>query len=186
MSLISKLLPFAKVALSATPLAPLVGVVSALLPSHLQLPADARGQEVIDAFNQLPPEAQVQVEAHALAMEQEHTTQWAAMNEADATGNTTRPQVVLLYARVTAGTVAAFVAFMFYVVWGLKGDDLAAALAELGNMWSLFAGVLGVLSTPILKYFNDRSKDKAARYAAASGSEQPLVGLLGMIKNVIK
>ena len=186
MSLITKLLPFAKVALSATPLAPLVGIVSALMPGDTGLHPGVTGQQVMDAYNRLPPDRQAQADAHALAMEQEHTTQWGAMLEADATSNTMRPQVVWLYARVTALTVLAFMAFMFYVVWGLKGEGLADALRELSNMWALFAGVLGVLSTPILKYFNDRSKDKAARYAAASGSAAPLTSLLGMVKNLMK
>lgn len=172
--------------LSATPLAPLVGIVSSLMPGVTALPGNATGQQVIDTYLTLPPDRQAQADMQALAMEREHTTQWGAMLEADATSNTMRPQVVWLYAQVTALTVAAFVLFMFYVVWGLKGADLADALAELSNMWTLFAGVLGVLSTPILKYFNDRSKDKAARYAAGSGSAAPLTGLLGMVKNFIK
>lgn len=189
MNFLKKLLPFAKVILSGTPVAPLLSAVNALLPNDKALPATAAGQQLIDAYTMMPATHQAQLDdmAHTLEMEKQHTEQWRIMNEADATGNTVRPETVRLYARVTAGTVAGFIIFLFYACYGVASEDLPDVLKGLASMWTLVAGALGVLATPILRYFGARENEKTTRYAAITGSDLPVrPGLLGTLLGVFK
>ncbi|MEE9532719.1 MAG: hypothetical protein V3W52_17205 [Syntrophobacteria bacterium] len=171
---LAKVAPFAGMLLRATPLAPLAPLIGTLSGSN---PNDLTVETAQQAYVSLADDMRQQVDqqADSIQMEKEHTEQLRILNEADIAGNSTRPQVVLLYAWVTAGTIALFILFMFHVTWGLSGEELTDVIKSLSEMWMLIAGVLGVLASPILKYFNVRTKDKANRLTAMTGQAFPSI-----------
>jgi hypothetical protein len=113
MKLLKALLPFVSTVLSGTPVGRLLAGVNAVLPNENKLPADATGQQVIDAYTTVPPELQNRMDAatREVEMEKQHREQWKAMNEADASGNSTRPTIALQMSKLVVFQICAFTVF---------------------------------------------------------------------------
>jgi hypothetical protein len=177
--LLMKLGKFAGKKLIDTALGPLAPVVSGILGK----PADEITAEEAQQAYMDNPEIRVQMDEIAAKItiheETQITERWRILNEADSSGNSTRPQVVMLYAWTSVLTVAAFIVFLFTSIAGVSDEDLPKVISSLRDVWPLVAAPLGILAVPIERYFGHRRKEKEARIGGMTGFQR--VGIIGQI-----
>ena len=161
-------------------------VVNEFLPEDKKLDLDAAtGQDAITAINSLPPDVQSNIYEKEFDVEIEEikgfTERFKAAADADKSGNTTRPQIALMFAKTICFAIILFVSIWAYAI----ASNLKEVIKNLSDSWVLMATVLSVPSTVLLAYFGYRTKEKQARYQLAG--DQPIAtGLIGNIINAIK
>ena len=155
-----------------------IALINNFLPDNKRLPETATGAQAMGAYETLTDSAKAKVDAgaaefeHLLGMEQEYTSQWVAMNQADQSGSATRPKVVLMFAYLIFMVSAAFITYLFVALIN-EGTEGVKAVADL---WPLLAAATSVPSTVILSYFNHRGKEKRTRYAVMNGHAPNTIG----------
>jgi len=163
----------------------IIDAVNAFLPKEKQLPASATGQQAIQAVNSLSPEQQAQLLSKELDVEIAEINSWTqiqgSLADADKTGNTTRPEIALMMAKVVAFVVISFAS----VVVSAIVRDQWAMIEKLANCWPLLMVVIGTPSALLRSYFGMRSKDKERRYSAAVGQPIQAPGFLDKFANLI-
>jgi len=177
---LKRLLPFASLALGATPLAPLLPVINAILPTGTDLGPDTTGQQAIDLISRQSAEVQAKLDAE-LGLEHEHTEQLRVLAEMDGPGSSTRPMIarvcILTMSSVTLITVSA----IFIALW-TEGLEHASGVLQLGLG---IASMLSIFSVPVNKYIGVRSSEKAMRMAvAAGGTPDQIPGFGGLISSI--
>jgi len=180
LNFIKKLLPFAGLALGATPLAPLLPVINAILPAGQDLSPDSTGQQAIDMISAQSAEVQARLDAE-LGLEHEHTEQLRVLAEMDGPGSSTRPMIarVCIYTMsfVTLLTTAA----IFIALW-TEGLEHASGVLQLGLG---IASMLSIFSVPVNKYIGVRSSEKAMRMAVSAGhAPDQIPGFGGIINSL--
>ena len=166
---------------------PLVGgalsLVNGFLPDDKKLPAEATGEDVQNAYNGLPADAQAKVDQRAeieLASINASVDKLDAMVSVESKSGNTRPHIAVVMAWVVALAVVGLLFIIGVGVWNKDADTLE----KVTTAWPLFLAILGTPTALLRAYFGLRTKEKKARYAAATG--QPISGMIGSLANLIK
>ena len=172
--------PLLSVASTLIPGGPLIlGAVNAMLPDDKKLPESATGGDIRNAVNQLPAEQRGSLMEKQLDVEIAEINSWegiqASLSQADAAGSSTRPYIAQMMAWCVVVVIALFIA-----VWvSAIGADKVEVLKVLKDSWPMILTVIGTPTALLRAYFGMRTKEKTARYSAASG--QPSGMLAGLI-----
>jgi hypothetical protein len=160
-----------------------IDAVNAMLPDDKKLPNDATGEQVKHAVDSLPPDQAAMIMAKELDVEIEQIRSWAQIQDslakADASGSSTRPWIAKLMA------VAVFITIMTVIAaWASAMlNQYTDVLKQIKDSWEFLAIVLAIPSALLRAYFGMRTKEKQARYSAASGQELGGIGkILGALK----
>ena len=166
---------------------PLVGgalsLVNNFLPEEKKLSPEATGQQITHAYDAMPQATQQQIDKQAeieLAEIQAATDKLGHMVSVESKSGNTRPHIALLMAYVVALAVAGLLVIMGIGIWNKD----AITLEKITAAWPL---VLAILATPtalLRAYFGMRTKEKQARYAAATG--QPIAGVVSGIAGLLR
>ncbi len=162
---------------------PLIEMVNGFLPDGSKLSSTATGHQAISAINSLPAEQQEKVMAKELDVEIAKINSFANIQQslatADASGNSTRPQIALMMARVVCFSVLALITI--WCVTMLQNDT--SALKTLAGSTPFVATVLGTPTTLLFTYFGKRTKEKLGRYSMATGQQPP--GILSTFAKIL-
>ena len=125
----------------------IVEAINQFLPDDEKLPANATGQQVIDAYDAMPPDLKVklkELDVDVIRIKEEGFSQrYIAAAQAD--GQSTRPKIALMLA----------VAFVFPYI-GIGCGILYAIIAkqvELADMWPTLVAYLGLPLGILRSYF---------------------------------
>lgn len=165
MNFIKKLLPFAGLALGATPLAPLLPIINAILPTGQDLSPDSTGQQAIDMISRQSAEVQAKLDQE-LGLEHEHTEQLRILAEMDGPGSSTRPEIARVCIYTMSSVTLITVSAIFIALW-TEGLEHASGVLQLGLG---IASMLSIFSVPVNKYIGMRTTEKAMRMAVSTGS----------------
>jgi len=161
-----------------------VDTVNAFLPDDKKISPDSTGQQAINAINSLSPDLQAQVFSKQLDVEivevQEYTKVISALAEADKTGNSTRPAIALMMARVTAFAIVISVTVWAYAVM----MNLVSMMTQLKESWPLLVAILGTPTALLRAYFAMRTGEKKARYNMSQNKLPETNGLAGLVNGV--
>ena len=161
-----------------------VDTVNAFLPDDKKISPDSTGQQAINAINSLSPDLQAQVFSKQLDVEivevQEYTKVISALAEADKTGNSTRPAIALMMARVTAFAIVISVSVWAYAVM----MNLVSMMTQLKESWPLLVAILGTPTALLRAYFAMRTGEKKARYNMSQNKLPETNGLAGLVNGV--
>lgn len=160
----------------------ILDLVNGFLPEDRKLPKGATGAEAVTAINSLPPEQQGALMEKKLDVEIAESNNWAAiqgsLSQADQTGNSTRPDIAIMMAQTVCFAIVSFVAI--YCVAIIL--DRQAMIKQLNDSYLLIIALLATPTALLRAYFGMRTKEKQARYQAATGQPQPtnlLTNLIG-------
>lgn len=172
--------PLLTAASSVIPGGPLIlGAVNAMLPDNEKLPETATGSDIRNAVNQLKPEQRASLMEKELEVEIAEINAWegiqASLSKADATGASTRPFIALMMAWCVVIVAMIFSSVLAYSI----AVDNFDTVETLNDSWPLMLAVLGTPTALLRAYFGMRTKEKTARYSAASG--QPF----GAVANLV-
>jgi len=150
--------PFARVAANFIPGGPaVVAAINNFLPDDEKLPPTATGGEILARLQALPPEQQASVLEKdidlQIAREEGWTERYQAMCEAD--GQSTRPKIALLMARMLAIPYVLIGLAMVYAV--------VAGQAALKDLWPTLLAYLGVPLGILNKYFGELRREQGQR-----------------------
>jgi hypothetical protein len=158
--------------------------VNALLPEDKKLDLKtATGKDVLNAYNGLDDNQRAAIEKQfdvEIAEINGSVDKLQAMVSAETPTANMRPKI----AYMMAWTVVIAVIGMM-VIWAiavcLKNGEMLKQIAE---SWELVLVLLGTPTALLRAYFGMRTKEKHARYAAATG--QPIAGAMGGIMQMFK
>jgi len=157
----------------------ILGAVNAMLPDDEKLPETATGNDIRSAVNQLTPDQRSSLMEKQLDVEIAEIKSWegiqASLAQADAAGSSTRPYIALMMSWLVTVVVSLFSIVWVYAIF----NGLAETLKILSDSWPMMLAVIGTPTALLRAYFGMRTKEKTARYSAASG--QPS----GAIANLI-
>ncbi len=173
--------PVLGIAASLIPGGPaILGAINAFLPDDKKLPDTATGGQMMDAVNQLPAADRASLMEKRLDVEMAEINTWASIQEshakADATGSSTRPAIAMMMAWVVIIEIVIIVSAWGYAVI-TKDFTMVKAV---GDAWPMLLAIVATPSALLRAYFGMRTKEKTARYSAASG--QPVGAIAGLIK----
>jgi len=176
--ILDKIRPFASVAAQFIPGGPaVVAAVNAVLPPEQQLPENASGGQILTAVDSLPPDQRASLMEREidLQIEQEHgwTDRYKAMAEAD--GQSTRPRIALMMARLFVAETAAFVVLLG---WGAYQDGVAALNQP--YLWTVFTALTALPAGLLGKYFGELRREQANRLGVQRAG--PLAALMGLLR----
>jgi len=151
---------------------PVINAVNAFLPDDKKLPLNATGNQVRLAVESLPPEQAALVMMKEFDVDIEEIRSWTeiqnSLSQADASGASTRPWIAKLMAMAVFIAVMIFMAAWAYAIFSVESD----ILAQLADSWEIMLAVLATPTALLRAYFGMRTKEKQARYNAASGQQQ--------------
>jgi len=158
--------------------------VNAFLPDDAKLDVDkSTGQQVLTQYESLSPDQQQSIDKQVeveLAEINASVDKLSAMVSAETASGNTRPFIALIMAW------AVFIAvILMMVMWGkaVWVND-AESLTQLTESWPLMLTILGTPTALLKAYFGMRTKEKQARYAAATG--QPIADAVGGLMQLFK
>jgi hypothetical protein len=160
------------------------GIINSFLPSEKKLSAASTGQELLNAYNQLPSDYRQQIDQRAqleLANIHASVDKLEAMVSVENAGSNTRPFIALMMAWVVAIAILAMMGLWGKAVW----YDQQESLQVLSGSWELMLVLLATPTALLRAYFGMRTNEKKARYAAAMGQPVPtgiVAGLTGLLK----
>ena len=144
-----------------------LGLVNAFLPNDKQLPIDATGLQVESAYKLLPPADQVRIASKEIDLgvtqEEEFSKRMSAMSKAD--GQSTRPKIAYIMARVLFIEIVLFSIVMVYAIV----DGKSELIRSLEDLWMLFGVLTGTPATILVHYFGVLRKEQHARVGQKSG-----------------
>ncbi|MGS0691181.1 hypothetical protein [Shewanella sp. 30m-9] len=144
--------------------------VNAFLPDDKQLGDKATGSDIQQAVAQLPASVQAEVLTKEFDVEivaaQEHTKVIQALGDVDKTGQSTRPAIAMMMAKIVAFSVIVLISFLAVAMF--NGD--AAIVSAIGNNWVLVVAILGTPTALLRSYFGMRTKEKQQKYQAVSNT----------------
>jgi hypothetical protein len=158
--------------------------VNALLPEDKQLDLKtATGKDVLNAYEGLDDNQKAVVEKQfdvEIAEINASVDKLQAMVSAETPTANFRPRIA--YMMAWAVLIAVF--FMM-VIWGkaVWAKD-AESLKQLAESWPLMLAILGTPTALLRAYFGMRTKEKHARYAAATG--QPIASAVGGLMSILR
>lgn len=148
-------------------------LINAFLPDDKKLPETATGKDAETALDSLPPEQKQAVleKQIDLSIEQEKgwTARYQAMTQAD--GQSTRPKIALMMAKVLAFEIMAF------TVWAFVYPEQMSNPA----LWTVFATLTGVPAGLLGKYFGELRREQRNRQETMGAPQAVglLAGLMG-------
>lgn len=158
-----------------------IDVVNEFLDDGDQLPDDATGEQLREKIDKLPPSQKAEVLNKELDVQIEEIRSWTDiqqfLNQADASGASTRPKIALIMAWIVA---FAIVAIALPFGWAVL-ENHNEAVKEIKDAWPFITALLGIPSMVLRSYFGLRTKEKKARYNLAQGepADQGIAGFLG-------
>jgi hypothetical protein len=180
---VKAILPFAQMALSATPVGPLLPVVNSVLRSSgaEELTPESTGQQLIEAYGKLPEDARAQLDELSLAFEREHTEQFKAIVDADKHGGWARQWGYMICVATMALSMLGIV-ISIGLALHKHGLDEASGVLQLGiGVMSMLAPFAAV----VLKYNGVRTNEKMMRYAVGMGHSPESVRQPGILERLI-
>lgn len=154
----------------------ILAAINAVLPDDNKLPETATGADMRAAVNRLNPDQRSSLMEKQLDVEIAEINSWTdiqgSLAAADATGNTTRPEIALMMAKTIVFSTLACV-----VVWVYS---VANGSADIANSWQSLLVILGTPTALLRAYFGMRTKEKKARYELA-GNQPKANPLLDVI-----
>jgi len=161
----------------------ILGAINAILPDDKKLPDSATGGDIRLAVQQLPPAQRASLMEKQLDVQIAEISAWegiqASLAQADEAGSSTRPFIALMMAWVVVVVVIIFV-----LVWAVAiATEDSNTLSALANSWQLMLAIIATPTVLLRSYFGMRTKEKMARYSAAT--EQPfgsIANLIGALK----
>lgn len=170
--ILTRLKPLAAVAASFVPGgSAAIELVNAFLPEDKKLPETATGGDIISAVDSLPAEQRAslfekQIDLE-IAKEEGWTDRYKAMCAAD--GQSTRPKIALMMAKVLCFEILAFTVWCFWYPDQMQNPVL----------WTVFGTLTGVPAGVLTKYFGDLRREQANRLGMVG--KGPLGGLLSKL-----
>lgn len=170
-----------------------IDTVNAFLPEDKKIDENTTGQEAVKRINELPPNVQMELMKKELDVEIVKEEEWTkvieALNQADASGASTRPLIAKKMANTTVYAVIISIttwgASMVMVIIA-KWEEPLEVVSVLKDSWPFIASVLGIPSALLRAYFGMREREKKERYRMVSGTNNPVEGLIGKVKNLFK
>lgn len=160
-----------------------VSVVNAFLPEGKRLLDDAAPEAVEAAYGTLTPEQQ-ELAARQIDLElaevQAGTDKLEAMVAVESAHSNTRPRIAWLMALIIA--FQSLLLFLALFIAALDGKD--ATIAALGETWPFILATMATPAAVVRAYFGMRSREKQARYAAATS--QPIGQAIGGFAQAMK
>lgn len=158
----------------------ILAAINLMLPDDKKLPETATGGDMRNTVNQLTPEQRGSLMEKQLDVEIAEINAWegiqGSLAAADSTGSSTRPLIALMMAWVIVGAISAIIgAWMMAII-----DNDVETLKVLNGSWPALLAIVATPTALLRAYFGMRTKEKTARYSAATG--QPM----GAVANIIK
>ena len=158
-------------------------VVNEFLPDDSKLGDKATGAEIQSAVSSLPAEQQAQVLTKEFDVEitaiKEHTNVIKALGDVDKTGNSTRPAIAMMMARIVAFAVVVLISFLAVAMFNKDVDTIKA----IGDNWPLVIAILGTPTALLRAYFGMRTREKQQKYQAVS-NVAPISTFSGMLNRL--
>lgn len=156
--------------------------INAFLPVDKKLPENSTGIQAQNAISNLSPEVQQQVLTKKYDVKVEEirgfTDRFKAMAEVDKTGNTTRPAIAMMMAKIISFAVIAIISVFTVAV--INNDT--AMIKSIVDGWPFIVAILGTPTALIRSYFAMRTKEKQQKYEAATGTSAPVNLLASLFK----
>jgi len=150
--------------LSSNPVgASILGAVNMFMPDDKKLPDGSTGEQVKAAVDSLPPEQKASLMEKEIELEMEQEKGWTerykVMSEAD--GQSTRPQIALMMAKVFAAQLLMFMVILAYAV-----TTEGMSVLNQPYLWTVFAALTATPAGILGKYFGELRKEQGNRLAA--------------------
>ena len=162
----------------------ILNVVNELLPKENQLTSKATGTDIQATISQMPLDKQAELLSKKFDVDitaiKEHTNVIKALGDVDKTGNSTRPAIAIMMAKIVAFSVVVLVTMLAIAI----GNNNTETIKAIGDNWPLVIAILGTPTALLRAYFGMRTKEKQQKYQAVSGSEPKSVigGLISAFK----
>jgi hypothetical protein len=150
----------------------LIPVINKLLPADKQLPADASGSQLMNAYDGLPPEARIEIDKIAASIEIQTVKSQAEVYiaQAAADGQSTRPKIAWAMAQVLSFEIIVFTMMCFKDP--AQMDD--------SILWTVFATLTATPAGLLWKYFGELRKEQGNRTGVQN------TGIIGTLTSLIK
>lgn len=162
----------------------IVSMLNGVLGDDNQLPADATGVQAQNAIATLSTADKASVLNKQYDVEIEeiraHRDIKLAMENVDATGNSTRPKIALDMSRIVCFSVIATVSLYCYAV--AVGDK--EMIEAITGGWGFVLAVISIPAGIVNSYFNKRTKEKQQKYEIAGGVKPPMDLIGSLISRV--
>ena len=164
------------------PLAAAIAVINTVLPKDKQLPESATGKEAAAAMMTLPASDRESILSQEIAAEVTKDNNFKdivlALNEADASGASTRPQIANRAMHTLTGLS---VVITLCIMWAVVTGD-AEMIKNIKDLWPIVAVLLTPFAAVVKQYLGIRTHDKRARLQAAVG--QPVSAPVGILNTL--
>jgi hypothetical protein len=171
-------------AMAFPPAAAALPVINALLPADRQIPTTATVADVIAGADQVPPDRRAELDLQLeTLLARESVDKLQAMISAETATANTRPAIAERMAWAILLSVFGMVVAVLAAVF--RGEP--QTVQALGTSWELLVAITATPAWVVRAYFGDRTRDKQARLAAASGQsigEATAGALAGVIRAV--
>lgn len=159
-------------------------LINSFLPDDKKLSGSATGAEAEQAIESLPADQRAMLMERELDVKLAEINSWTyiqqSLNEADASGASTRPKIALMMSYVVMFTVLVFMS-----IWAISVIRHNTEILELlSGSWELVLTLLGTPTALLRSYFGMRTEEKVARYASAAG--QPKQSVFAEIISAIR
>ncbi len=156
----------------------ILGLVNNFLPEDKQMPTTATGQQILDAVESLPPEQSQFILAKeidlAIAQEEGWSERYIAMAKTD--GQSTRPRIALIMAKLMSFAILLMIVLLFYIAATDGLDSINNT-----SIWTIFGVLTATPAGVLMKYFGELRREQTNRQSAATGIE-PTTALSNIIK----
>jgi hypothetical protein len=159
----------------------IVAGINAVLPADQQLPANATGQQAMDAIESLPPAEQAAVKKKQYDVEITQIKESHDTVRTMLTADATMPQSTRPYIAKGSFHVVAFVCVMTVSLWAygiLKADT--KMVTTIVNGWPFLLAAIGPLVVLLHAYFGVLKTEQKNKLDAANGHSSP-AGLAGIL-----
>lgn len=158
----------------------IVSAVNLFLDDDDKLPEGATGEQVKRKVGELPAEAQTKLMEKQVDLdikkEEGWTERYKSMCEND--GQSTRPRIALMMAKVFCGVLLGFVIILAYAV-ATEGVGVLNA----PYLWTVFASLTATPAGLLAKYFGELRREQRNRMETMSGKNP--TNDLGIIETLI-
>ena len=182
MKLIKKLLPFAGALLGATPAAPLIPLINAVLPAgEDRLSGTTSVDDAVALIQRQPPDLQLKIDKIDLEREREHTEQIRILEEMNRHGSSTRPEIARGSFHVMAFVTIVIVSGITYE-FATNGLESAEHMVTIGLG---MASLMGPFTAVVWRYFGVRTDEKTLRLAVGTGHSPETVQKKGFLAGIL-
>lgn len=146
-----------------------------------QIPMSSTVADIEAGYNKLPPDQQISLRESQIELDITESNNWAQVQmhlaDADANGASTRPAIANRMAWLVVSVIGLLVAALLYAV-GMGDTAMVNAITDTMPL----IGTLMVAPTGIvMQYTGARTREKNNRYAAATGQDVQVGGILSTL-----